>query len=137
MKDVDIEARQIIVHNQKGKRYKTCYLNDKAVYWIKKYLGSRKDPNSEYLFARATAPYQKLGKGGIENIISRIMKRCDLTKHVTPSTFRHTTATQGLNNGMSLAEVQHMLDHRNPATTLIYATLQEESLQASHRKAII
>ena len=137
MSDVDMESRQIIVHNQKGKRYKTCYLNDKAVYWIKKYLESRKDVDSEYLFARARAPYQQLCKGGVENIIARIMERCTLAKHVTPSTFRHTTATQGLNNGMSLAEVQHMLDHRNPATTLIYATLQEESLQASHRKAII
>ena len=137
MVDVDIEARTLIVHNQKGKRYKTCYLNDKAVYWVKKYLASRQDADSEYLFARAKAPYQKLCKGGVESIISRIMTRCNLNKHVTPNTFRHTTATQGLNNGMSLAEVQHMLDHRNPATTLIYATLQEESLQASHRKAII
>lgn len=65
------------------------------------------------------------------------MGSCEITKKVTPNTFRHTAATQGLNNGMSLTDVKTMLDHKSPETTLIYADKYDEDVKASHRKAII
>lgn len=73
----------------------------------------------------------------MEAIIRRIMKECDIDKHVTPSTFRHTMATQALNGGMDLSDVQLLLDHKNPATTLVYAEKYRDDLQSSHRKTII
>lgn len=136
IQDVDLQNKTVQVFNKKGKRYKTCYLNDKSVYWLKKYIPTR-DTTNDYLIQGLRGNHNKLSKNGIEAVIRRIMEGCEVTKKVTPSTFRHTAATQGLNNGMSLTDVQAMLDHKSPETTLIYADRYSEDVKSSHRKAII
>ena len=136
MSDLDLANKSIKVYNKKGKRYKTCYLNDKAVYYLEKYILTRCKDN-DFIIQGLRSPYGPLTKAGVEAVIRRIMKNCEIYKHVTPSTFRHTTATQALNNGMELSDVQLLLDHKNPATTLVYAEKYRDDLQVSHRKTII
>jgi integrase/recombinase XerD len=41
-----------------------------------------------------------------------------------------------LNHGASMTEVQKILGHTSPATTQIYAQLDNEALQQSHQKHI-
>lgn len=135
IEDLNIDSKTIKVYNQKGKRYKICYLNDKSIYWIMKYMKYRHE--GEYLIQGIRRPYNKLSGRRLEKIIDEIVSRTSIRKKVSPSIFRHTTATQGLNNGMSLTEVQTILDHKSPTTTLIYAEKYNEDIQMSHRRSII
>lgn len=135
IEDIDLTDKTVTVLNKKGKRYKTCYLNEKAVYWIKKYMPMRSGDNPYLLQSSTTG--NPITTAGVENIIRKLAKKCNIDKKITPGTFRHTAATQGLANGMSLTDVQTMLDHKNPATTLVYADIINDDVKSSHRKAII
>ena len=43
-------------------------------------------------------------------------------------------AAISLNNGIELADLQSLLGHNNPATTLRYAKVSEERKQNAHKK---
>lgn len=53
-----------------------------------------------------------------------------------PHRFRRTLATDALNRGMPLQEVQQMLGHEKADTTLIYCTVTKTSVKMSHKKYI-
>jgi integrase/recombinase XerD len=53
---------------------------------------------------------------------------------VYPHLLRHTTATNMLQGGASLSEVQNYLGHESPATTQIYAHLSTDAIKQSHNK---
>jgi integrase len=57
-------------------------------------------------------------------------------KDVTLHTLRHTFATRMLRGGVSLHEVQHLLGHRNIASTMVYAHLVP-NLTADRAAAIL
>lgn len=134
--DIDVNEKSINIFNQKGKRYRTVHLNEKAAYYMQQYLPTRCLDN-DFLIQGLRSPHGKVSKSAIEDTIKKILGRCNISKHVTPSTFRHTTATQGLNNGMSITNVQMMLGHTDPKTTLIYAEQFAEDVKTSHAKSII
>jgi site-specific recombinase XerD len=53
-------------------------------------------------------------------MIARTAKRAKIDHRVTPHTLRHTFATELLNDGFNLREVQTLLGHSNLSTTEIY-----------------
>jgi integrase len=48
------------------------------------------------------------------------MKQAGIKKHITFHGFRHTYASLQLELGSDIFTVQHLLNHRNVATTQIY-----------------
>ena len=51
-----------------------------------------------------------------------------------PHRFRRTIATDLLSKGMPIEQVKEFLGHEKLDTTMIYCTVKEEQVQASHRK---
>ena len=47
---------------------------------------------------------------------------------MTPHTFRHSYATQLLNDGFTIREVQTLLGHSNVSTTQIYTQVEPRAL---------
>ena len=52
--------------------------------------------------------------------MSTWLKSCGIQKHITFHGFRHTYASLQLELGTDIYTVQHLLNHRNVATTQIY-----------------
>lgn len=117
----------------KGNKERPVYITDKARVHIRKYLLSRKD-DCEALFVTMRKPYRRLGRRSIEREVSKIAKRAGLEKKVFPHLLRHTTAKTLLNRGANLYEVQRILGHEHPATTQIYAQMEDESVKSAHKK---
>ena len=130
--DIDWYRLQIDVIG-KGNKERTVYINPTTQVHLKLYLNSRIDI-SDALFVSHKKPHNRLSGRGIEREVKDIMKQSGLSKNVYPHLIRHTMATHLLNSGMDITVLQKILGHDDPSTTLIYAELDNETVQNQYRK---
>jgi len=65
----------------------------------------------------------------IFTIIRELSDRINLTKTISPHTFRHSFATHLLEGGANLRVIQEMLGHESITTTEIYTHLDQRFLR--------
>lgn len=128
--DIRLDTKEIVVFGKGGKE-RTTYLNEKARMYLNEYLNTRTD-NNPALFVSSKFPHERLGKNGIENIIRELGKKVGVCAH--PHRFRRTAATNALNRGMPIQEVSKLLGHTKLETTMMYCTVEQESVQFHHKK---
>ena len=134
--DVNFETKEVFLFG-KGDKHRTSYLNAKAEVALKDYLNERNDKNPS-LFVYDREPHSRLKKSGIELIVKKILERTsDVSTHVTPHVFRHTTATTALDRGMNIVDVSKLLGHRKVETTMEYITTNSESVKNDHHNYIV
>lgn len=106
----------------KGNKERISLLGEEAIESIENYLNNVRhryilqDTTSVFLSRRG----KPFSRQGIWKIIKEIVQQANITKEVTPHTFRHTTATHLLSNGMDLKYIQELLGHEQLVTTQIY-----------------
>lgn len=132
---VNFTDRTIRVEHGKGDKGRTTFLNAEAEVSLRAYLAARKDDNPA-LFVSGRYPYNRLGVKAIQNEVTKIVSRVNLTVHVTPHIFRHTAATMALQRGMPIEQVQRYLGHAKIETTLRYAKILYMDVKASHERCI-
>lgn len=132
--DIDFRSREVKLFG-KGKKHRLSYLNARAEVAIEAYLKGRKG-ESEYLFLHTRKPYAPLKKAGAERIVKLIGQRAAI-KNVIPHRIRHTTATDALDHGMPVDEVQKLLGHEDLETTMIYAKVRQSNVANDHKKYIV
>lgn len=132
--DIDWNTGEILIYAHKTSDYRTVFLNDVARVHIRKYLDSRTD-NSEALFSRVRAPYKAVQEDGLRLIIKEIGERAGLKRRVYPHLFRKTMATTLRLKDCAIEDIQQMLGHKDPSTTLgFYAAGNKEHLRQVHNK---
>jgi integrase/recombinase XerD len=72
---------------------------------------------------------KKLTRVMVFTIIKNLAKKINLTKNISPHTFRHSFATHLVEGGADLRAVQEMLGHESIITTEIYTHLDREYLR--------
>lgn len=133
--DVNFETKEVVLFG-KGNKHRTAYLNAKAELALKSYLEIRTDDN-ESLFVSDRKPHKRLSKFGIEKRIGQLGELAGIERRVFPHLIRHTTASDGLNRGMGIEEVQAILGHESIATTMIYAKVSKNNVKLHHTKCIV
>lgn len=133
--DIDFATKTITLFG-KGSKYRKSYINAKAEYALKKYFESRDDV-SDYVIVKDRAPFNSLTRSMIQKRITYLGEKAGIAWRISPHTLRHTTASLGLQHGMAITEVQRMLGHASINTTLIYATITNQDVKASHAKCVI
>lgn len=129
-KDIRFTTKDLTVFG-KGAKERITYLNERSHMYLKEYLESRTDDNPA-LFVSERAPHQRLTKGGIQYIIRSIGRKVDV--HAHPHKFRRTALTNAMNRGMPLQEAMILAGHSKPETTMMYCTVNQESVQYHHKK---
>lgn len=132
--------QELIVYGKGSKERKT-YLTDSAKFYLRRYLQNRREvegiSEEEFkkrpLFTTFDKPYQRLSVAGIQYMLRHLGKRSNVA-NVHPHRFRRTIATDLLNKGMPIEQVKEFLGHEKLDTTMIYCTVDEKNVQASHRK---
>lgn len=129
--DVYFNERECIVLG-KGDSERTVYFDAKTKIHLQKYLKTRNDDNPA-LFVSFKKPHKRLGIHGIERNIRELGKTSKIKK-VHPHKFRRTMATNAIDKGMPIEQVQRLLGHVQIDTTMQYAMVNQNNVKNSHRK---
>lgn len=131
IKDINMSDKSIRILG-KGSKMRIVYFGEYAKEYLEEYLKVR-NSSSEYLFLNKNNTL--LTRRGAEYIISNLVKTSLLKKKVTPHTFRHSYATEMLNNGADIRSVQELLGHSSLSTTGIYTHVTNEVVRREYLKA--
>ena len=132
--DIEMGRQELIVYGKGSKERKT-YLTDSAKFYLRRYLQVRNQEGLEGqpLFVTLDNPHDRLTVAGVQYMLRKLGGRAGV-KNTHPHRFRRTIATDLLARGMKIEEVKEFLGHEKLDTTMIYCTVKEENVQASHRK---
>lgn len=125
----------------KGSKERIVFLGSPARQAMEEYLplrgvrverdGQGRDPGALFLNQKGG----RLTARGAALILEKHARRLGLTTSLNPHTFRHSFATDLLDGGAEIREVQEMLGHVSLSTTQIYTHLGIERLKQVHRSA--
>ncbi|KAA8433508.1 tyrosine recombinase XerC [Weissella sagaensis] len=132
------QRAQVVTITGKGNKMRIVPFGHYALDALEQYLTAsrpllaqkQKLPN-DYLFLNQRG--NPLTTAGVEYILKQIGKKAGLTQDVTAHMFRHTFATDLLNNQADLRTVQQLLGHSSLSTTQIYTHVTTDALQQSYR----
>ena len=140
MKDLNLKEKIISVHG-KGSKDRLVPMSNETKEEFETYLllsrpvllskSNNLDNDSVFLNFKGTT----LTSRGVRDILDRIIKETSSTLRVSPHTFRHSFATNLLNNGMDVRMVQELLGHSNLSTTQIYTKISKENLIEQYKKS--
>ena len=116
---------RIVYYNKVTENRLMLYLNDGFIKLNKK--------NSNYLFLNNFGG--NLTTRGVEKILDEVIKKTQLTKHITPHMLRHSFATHLLNDGCDLLSVQELLGHESLSATNIYTHVTNDRLKEVYFKS--
>ena len=129
--DVLFNERECVVLG-KGDSERIVYFDAKTKIHLQKYLESRSDSNPA-LFVSLKKPYNRLSINGVERRIRELGEGANI-KNVHPHKFRRTMATNAIDKGMPIEQVQKILGHSQIDTTMHYAIVNQSNVKVSHRK---
>ena len=115
------------VHNGKGGRDRNVPMSPTLERELESWKALRN--GSPYFFS--TRDDKQMMPRFWQRLIKRMSKRAGIDgddRRITPHVLRHTFATNCLEDGFTLAEVQAMLGHSNVATTSIYLSVRPHAL---------
>ncbi len=121
---IDVDRRQILVKNSKGRKDRNVILAESIIPLMNNYLMSYR-PDMYFVEGK---PFQKYSAESIRAFLHRSSKIAKITKNVTPHTLRHSYATHLLENGIDLRYIQELLGHSKPETTMIYTHVTKKDL---------
>lgn len=136
MDDVDLENMFLTIRG-KGGRERLVPFGDTALSILRKYLENARDQIlksrfSDYLFISKKGEY--LNRKSVWRLLKKYLARTNITKAVTPHTFRHSFATHLIENNADLRSVQELLGHIDISTTQIYTHMASKALKEVHKK---
>lgn len=125
--DVDWRAGEVVVRG-KGSRMERLPLPADVGEAIAGYLRRGRPVSQERaVFLRAHAPKRALTPEGVSEVVRAAGERVGLPG-VGAHRLRHTTGTELLRAGATLAEVAQILRHKSLATSALYAKVDQDAL---------
>lgn len=110
---------RLVIFNNHTKKAIDIYLNDGYHVFNK--------VNSGYLILNKDG--NKLSERYVRNIINKLVINAGLDIKISPHTFRHTFATDMLEDGSDLMTVKELLGHESLNTTSIYTHVTNEQIR--------
>ena len=129
--DVDLAERECLVTG-KGDKQRIVYFDARAKLHLQSYLGERRD-DCPALFTTLNGTANRVSIGAVELRLRQLGERTGIQR-VHPHKFRRTLATNAIDKGMPIEQVQKLLGHEKIDTTMHYALVSQSNVKASHRK---
>ena len=118
----------------KGSKQRLVPISPRAIYELRLYLSDRNGievkPGYEDFVFVSHRRGKSLSRIMIFHLIKELAVQANITKNISPHTFRHSFATHLLEGGANLRAIQCMLGHESIATTEIYTHIDREMLRS-------
>lgn len=102
----------------KGHNGRYCFTDKKTMSLLKLYLKQRKDENPAlFVSSRGNPVSPQL----VDRMLKRTGERAGIDKNISAHVFRHSFATNLLEEDMNVVYIQRLLGHKELSTTAIYA----------------
>ncbi len=110
----------ILIHG-KGNKERMLFISSPVVCQkLNAWLRVRKEWNPSDSAMFITKKGKRMSIYTIENVFAKYQKLSQIDEHATAHSLRHSFATQLLNNGAGIRDVQELLGHSSIVTTQIY-----------------
>jgi site-specific recombinase XerD len=142
--DIYFDTGELSVQGKRGK-IRVVFISDEAKKYLKSYLNKRHD-DDKALFIRTHTNQEdvrqkdeaddiglRLSPRSVQRMVQKYAKEAGIAKSVTPHLFRHTFATDLIQNGADLRSVQELLGHSSVTTTQVYTHVTNPQLQEVHK----
>ena len=136
-RDIRWRACELEVRGGKGGRDRVVPLRPSTVALLERWRDLR--PTADTFFctmwerggiASGGGEGKPLSSRYVQQAVKRYAHRASIERRVTPHTLRHTYATDLLDGGLNIREVQQVLGHSDVSTTMIYTHVRPEALAA-------
>jgi len=124
LKDIQIQRKQLLIRQSKGRKDRYVTLADSFLPLLKNYLATY-EPKVYFAEGKEGRPYSA---SSVRKFLYRSCKAAKIHRVVTPHTLRHSYATHLLENGIGLRHIQELLGHAKPETTMIYTHVARKDL---------
>lgn len=121
----------------KGSKERIVPVGKKAREVVKEYietirptLANPSSPDKLFLSRHG----KELSRQQLWNIITKLVRKAGIKRHVTPHTMRHSFATHMIEHGADLRSVQTMLGHADISSTQIYTHMNTTHLKDLYKK---
>lgn len=127
--DIDFQNRELVVYGKGGKE-RTVYLTTVAAMYIQEYISSREDDSKALFVGKGS---KRIKKNAIETILRKLGKQAGVD-NVHPHRFRRTLATELIDRGAALQDVQRILGHEDIRTTQVYVYVQQRNVRNTYER---
>jgi len=116
--DLDVDKGYGFVRKGKGGKDRIFILSEKLKDKIGELVKAESLCSESLLFVSNRK--KKYHQRSVQQIIRKAAKSAKIDKAVHPHTLRHSFATHLIENGYSVNDVQALLGHKSPETTMVY-----------------
>ncbi|WP_338804612.1 site-specific tyrosine recombinase XerC [Xenorhabdus griffiniae] len=134
--DIDVERGAVVVNQGKGNKDRVVPVGERALGWLIRYLVHVRPQlaahyDSDYLFISQKG--RPLSPEHLTQIAGKAIRhQAQLDKPGACHLFRHSMATQMLDNGADIRHIQAMLGHEKLNTTQVYTRVAIKQLRQVH-----
>lgn len=135
--DLKLPENRVDIRHSKRDRSRVVYVPDETVFWVERWLEVHKW-GTPHVFC--TLRGFVLSDRYLRQMVDLYAEQAGLDKQeVSPHVLRHTYATELLEDGFSIAEVQAALGHSSVQTTEVYLHVRPEELKRKmlSRKVVV
>ncbi|MBU2562142.1 MAG: tyrosine-type recombinase/integrase [Nanoarchaeota archaeon] len=126
VRELELNKNYGYVRNGKGGKDRLITLSKNLIPALKKLIEKEKLDEKGYLFKSMRG--RKYHPKTVQKIVKKASQNAKIKKEISPHTLRHSFATHLIENGYDITNVQALLGHKSPETTLIYTHIASPNL---------